>query len=399
MLAAAIIVIVGGVWLAAARGWFGHQHAKEKSAESGHGHMPGMPGMKMSDEMKSDVPGYSKVKVPAAVQQRIGVTTGRVQEDELRMSVRTVGIVRPDETKQSKIHLRTEGWVEKLYVNFTGQNVKAGTPLLEIYSPQFATTQQEYLTALGAGNQQLANLAKRRLELWGVSSKELKQMEQTKEAQSKLVLRAPLSGTVLTKNVQQGEYIMPQTELYTVADLSTVWVQAKVYEYELPHVEKDQPATVTIPGAPEQKFTGKVVFVQPTVDEKTRTVQVRVELPNPNGQFKPGMFAHVVIEHVMGKGLQIPTSAVIRTGERDLVFRVESPGTFVPVEVTISPLKFEEDRFHVVKGLKQGDEVVTSGNFLIDSESRLHMSMAGMAGMPGMEMGDKKGNNHSKMKH
>jgi Cu(I)/Ag(I) efflux system membrane fusion protein len=365
--------------------------------------MPGMPGMKMprngDTDRKSDVPGYSKVKIPDAIQQRIGVTTGRVEEDQLRMSVRTVGIVRPDETKQSKIHVRTEGWVEKLYVNFAGQKVKAGTPLLEIYSPQFAATQQEYLTALGAGNQQLAKLAKRRLELWGVSPKELKQMEESKEAQNTLVLRAPLNGTVLSKNVLAGEYITPQTELYSLADLSTVWVQAKVYEYELPHVESGQPATVTIPGLPESKFTGKVVFVQPTVDEKTRTVQVRVELPNPKGDFKPGMFAHVIIEHVMGKGLQVPTSAVMRTGERDIVFRVESPGAFVPVEVTISPLKFEKDRFHVMKGLKQGDEVVTSGNFLIDSESRLHMSMAGMAGMPGMEKGDQKGNNHSKMKH
>jgi Cu(I)/Ag(I) efflux system membrane fusion protein len=175
--------------------------------------------------------------------------------------------------------------------------------------------------------------------------------------------------------------------LYVLADLSTVWVQAKVYEYELPHVELGQPATVTLAALPEQKLTGKVVFVQPTVEETTRTVQVRVELPNDKGLLKPGMFANVEIQHTMGEGLLVPTSAVIRTGERDIVYRMGPQGKFEPIEVKISSFKFG-DRFQILEGLKAGDKVVTSANFLIDSESRLRIG-GGM--MPGMDMGEMKG--------
>lgn len=404
---AVLALVAGGFWYAHARGWLDSVYAWVGLASmhqaSGPGEdemedMPGMPGMKMpkrgGKETKSDVPGYSKVSISAGIQQRIGVKIGKVVEEPLRMSVRTVGIVRPDETKMTRIQLRTEGWVDKLFVNFEGQKVKKGDALLSIYSPQFLTTQQEYLGASEAGNRPLADLARWRLELWGISPKEIKELETTKAAQKNLTLRSPLTGTVLTKKVMEKEYITPTTELYTMADLSTVWVQAKVYEYELPHVELGQPASVTVPGLPEQMFPGKVVFVQPTVDEATRTVQVRVELPNPDGLFKPGMFAHIEIKHAMGKGLQVPTSAVMRTGERDIVFRADADDRFVPVEVKVSPLRFEGNRFHVLEGLKAGDHVVTSANFLIDSESRLRLG-----GMPGMDMGDMKGMDHSKMKH
>ena len=176
-----------------------------------------------------------------------------------------------------------------------------------------------------------------------------------------------------------------------------------MYEYELPHVEKDQPASVSVPALPEKKFSGKVVFLQPTVDPKTRTVQVRVELPNKEGLLRPGMFAHVTIEHSMGTGLLVPASAVIRTGERDVAYLVKSEGRFVPVEVKISPFRYEGahgpgGRFQVLEGLKAGDHVVTSANFLIDSESRLRLG-GGMMNMPGMEKAESKEMDHSKMKH
>ena len=243
-------------------------------------------------------------------------------------------------------------------------------------------------------------------------------MSRTRKPQTYLTLRSPLGGTVLIKYAFPGQYVMPQTDLYTVADLSKVWVQAKVYEYELPHVELGQPATVTLPALPEKKLTGKVVFLQPTMEEKTRTVQVRVELPNKEGLLRPGMFAQVIIEHSMGTGLLVPASAIMRTGERDIAYRVKSEGRFVPVEVKISPWRFETPhtsggRFQVLEGLKAGDRVVTSANFLIDSESRLRLGggMMNMPGMAGMEMGDMKGidqsgakkdgkgTDHSKMKH
>jgi Cu(I)/Ag(I) efflux system membrane fusion protein len=285
-----------------------------------------------------------------------------------------------------------------VFVGYTGQKVKKGDRLLSIYSPQFLTTQQQYLDARQAKEPTMVELARQRLKLWDVPDDEIKKLEKTGKPQTNLTLRSPLTGTVLTKNVFAGQYVTPQSDLYVVADLSTVWVQAKVYEYELPHVEVGQPATVTLPALPERKFTGKVVFLQPTVDEATRTVQVRIELPNKDGLLRPGMFAHVIIEHTMGEGLLVPAAAVLRTGEQDIAYRVKAPGRFVPVAVKISPLHFG-DRFQILEGLKAGDQVVTSANFLIDSESRLRSGGGGMPGMPGMDMGDMKDMDHSKMKH
>jgi len=403
-LAALTALIGGGVWLAHARGWLDPayawvHHLTHRDKGGMDMNMPGMDmgSMPMGQGGKaSQVPDHAEATIPGEVQQRIGVTVGKVEEAPLRMSVRTVGIVQPDETKVAHVHLRTEGWIHKVFVNYTGQKVKKGDPLLSIYSPQFLTTQQEYLNARRAKQAALAELSRRRLELWDVPADEIKELDNTGKAQTHLTLRSPLGGTVLTKNAFAGQYVTAEKELYVLADLSTVWVQAKIYEYELPHVEKGQPATVTLPALPDQKLTGKVVFLQPTVDEKTRTVQVRVELPNQEGLLRPGMFAHVVIEHTMGRGLLVPTSAVIRTGDQDIVYRVKAPGQFVPVEVRISPVQFG-DRFQVLEGLKAGDQVVTSANFLIDSESRL--MVGGMAGMPGMDMGNMKDMDHSKMKH
>ena len=395
---AALISLGTGLWFARARSWLDPAYVwvHGLTHRTKGGMDPNMPGMDMGSMQMgpaakpSDIPNHAEITIPNEVQQRIGVTVGKVEEAPLRMSVRTVGIVQPNETKVAHIHLKTEGWVEEVFADYTGQKVKKGDALLSIYSPQFLTTQQEYLNAREAKQPALAELSRRRLELWDVPAEEIKKLDDTGKVHKYLTLRSPLDGTVLTKNAFAGQYITPQTELYTVADLSTVWVQAKVYEYELLHVEKDQPASVTLPALSDQKRTGKVVFVQPTVDEKTRTVQVRVELSNIEGLLRPGMFAHVVIQHTMGTGLLIPVSAVIRTGERDIAFRVEAEDRFVPVVVQISPVQFE-DRFQITKGLKAGDRVVTSANFLIDSESRLNAGGGGMAGMPGMDMGDMKG--------
>ena len=364
--------------------------------------MPGMqmnmPGMKMSQSAESGkASGHAEVTIPGEVQQRIGVTIGQVEESPLRMSVRTVGIVEPDETRVAHIHLKTEGWVEKVLVSYTGQQVKKGDPLLAIYSPQFLATQQEFLNVLQANRPADAQAARRRLELWDVPTDEIKELETSGKPSTYLTLRSPLTGTVLVKNAFAGQYVTPEKDLYVLADLSAVWVQAKVYEYELPHVELGQPAAITLAALPDRKLTGKVVFLQPTVDPKTRTVQVRVELPNKEGLLRPGMFANVVIEHSMGKGLLVPTSAVIRTGVRDIAYVVKSEGQFVPVEVKISPFRFaaaegSAGRFQVLEGLKAGERVVTSANFLIDSESRLRVG--GMMNMPGMEMGDMKGMTH-----
>lgn len=414
-----VAVLGATLWLAARRGWLSSPYSWARGLISGEetegpagGGTGETPGMAMgASEAATGVSGYAPVVIEPGLQQRIGVTIGTVEREPLRMSVETVGIVQPNETKTARLHVRTEGWVERLFVDFTGQAVQKGAPLLAIYSPEFLQAQEEYLVARdsealrasGAGRQSLAKITLQKLRLWDVPEEELQQLQQTGEPQINLTLRSPITGTVLEKNVLEGDYITAQRELYTVSDLSTVWVQAKVYQYELPHIELGTPATVTVPGFLNQQFSGKVVFVQPVVEEATRTVQVRIELPNPDGLFKPGMFMHVEIEHSMGEGLLVPASAVIRTGERQIAFRVESGNRFVPVEVEIGAMKFDEERYHVLEGLKAGDRVVTSANFLIDSESRLRHSGGGMMpGMPGTGGGDQSGMtgmDHSKTDH
>ncbi|PWB90130.1 efflux RND transporter periplasmic adaptor subunit [Methylocystis sp. MitZ-2018] len=355
-----------------------------------------MPGSSDASKTRAAPPsGFAEVRIAPEVQQRIGVTLGTVRRTPLTMTIRTVGIVRPNETKLAHIHLKTEGWVEKLFISFTGQKVKAGDPMLSIYSPAFFAAQREFLVALqysrsapSPGQQNVVDTTRQRLALWDVPKSTIDALEKTGKPSKSLILRSPISGVILEKKTFEGQYVMPQAELYTVADLSTVWVQAKVFAYELPHVALGMPATVTFSSLVGRSFAGKIVFIDPVVDEMTRTVQVRLEVPNPDGLIKPGMFANVLITHAMGSGLTVPTSAVIRTGERDIAFRAVSADLFLPVQVKISPLRFE-DRFEILEGLKAGDEVVTSANFLIDSESRLRAGGGGMVGMPGMEEGEK----------
>ncbi|GLI95163.1 efflux RND transporter periplasmic adaptor subunit [Methylocystis echinoides] len=356
---------------------------------SGH-QMPGMNMPPAGAAPASGPPlpsGYAEVKIAPEIQQRIGVTVGRVEKTPLVMNIRTVGIVRPNETKIAHIHLKTEGWVEKLFISVTGQKVRAGDPMLSIYSPAFFAAQREFLAALqysrtapSEAQRTVVETTRQRLALWDVPKSTIDELERTGRPGKSLVLRSPITGTVLEKKAFQGQYVMPQAELYTVADLSTVWVQAKIFAYELPHVALGMPAKVTFPSLANRAFDGKVVFIEPVVEEAARTVQVRVELNNPDGVIKPGMFANVLISHEMGVGLTVSSSAIIRTGERDIAFKVAAIDRFVPVEVKISPLAFD-GRFQVLSGLKAGEEIVTSANFLIDSESRLRAGGGSMAGM------------------
>jgi len=377
---------------------YGYGKARPASAAQMPADMPGMD-MSTTSRPASPLPvpsalpsGYASINVSQDVQQRIGVTVGKVQQTPLTMTIRAVGIVRPDETRVAHVHLKTEGWVEKLFISYNGQKVRAGEPMLSIYSPTFFAAQREFLSALRvaksgldseADQQTVVDTARRRLELWDIPKDEISKLEETGNPGNSLLLRSPISGTVLQKSAFAGQYVTLQDDLFVVADLSTVWMQAKIFQYELAHVAVGMPATVSFPASSQRTLIGKVVFIDPVVDEMSRSVQVRIELPNPSGALLPGMFGDVVISHAMGSGLTIPASAVIRTGERDIVFRVESDGRFAPVEVKISPTQFA-DRFELLQGLNAGDEVVTSGNFLIDSESRLEAGAGSMADMPGM---------------
>jgi Cu(I)/Ag(I) efflux system membrane fusion protein len=361
---------------------------------AGHG------GMSLPQEagQPSKVPGYAVVAIPQDRQQLIGVRTGLVERDHLVMSVRAVGIIEPDQTRLARLHTRVSGWVQKVHVNFVGQDVKKGDPLLEIYSPDLVSTQEEYLTALkGAGapgggefQQHLAELARRRLQLWGVSPDEIRELQRTRKVRETLKLRAPISGRVLDRNVLEGSYVEPATELYRIADLSVIWLQAKVYEYELPHIELNQEARITLLAQPGAELKGKVSFIEPVLQETTRTVKVRIPVKNPDGRLKPGMYADLRIEHHMGSGLLVPESAVLRTGERAVAFRALPEGRFEPVEVKLGS-RFGE-RVEVLAGLAEGEKVVTSAGFLIDSESRLKATASMPAGhQHGPPPGEKRG--------
>jgi Cu(I)/Ag(I) efflux system membrane fusion protein len=348
---------------------------------AGHGRAP----MPQGAGEASKLPGYAVVTVAPERQQLIGVRTGKVECDRLLMSIRAVGIIEPDQTRLARLQTRISGWVTKVYVNFVGQQVKKGEPLLELYSPDLLATQEEYLLALEAtetpgragGPQRLVTATRRRLELWGVAKEELDELHKTRKARETLKLRAPISGRVLERNVLEGSYVEPTTELYRIADLSVVWLQAKVYDYELPHIELQQPVHVSLLAQPGKEFCGQVSFVEPVLNEMTRTVKVRVAIDNPENVFRPGMYANLQIDHDMGQGLLVPESAVLRTGERAVAFRALPAGRFEPVEVTLGS-QFGE-RYAVLAGLNEGDTVVTSAAFLIDAESRLKSAV----GMPG----------------
>jgi Cu(I)/Ag(I) efflux system membrane fusion protein len=334
----------------------------------------------------SAMPGYSIVTITPERQQLIGVRTARVKQDKLLMSIRAVGIIEPDQRRLAHIHTRVNGWVNKLYVDFVGQQVQKSAPLLEIYSPELLSSQNAYLIALsgaafrgtGGSNDTVIEASRKRLELLGVAPEEISELERTRKARDTLLLRAPISGRVLERNVVEGTYVEPQTELYRIADLSIVWVQAKLYEYELPHVEVGQPVVITVQALPQKQIPGKVTFVEPVVQEATRTVNVRVEINNTDELLKPGMYADLKIDHDMGAGLLIPESAVLQTGERAIAFRLFPGNRFEPVELKLGG-RFG-DNFEVKAGLKEGDVVVASAAFLIDSESRLKATTSSTAG-------------------
>jgi Cu(I)/Ag(I) efflux system membrane fusion protein len=368
-------------------------HEQEDQAagvgSGGHAGHAGHGGMSMPQQgggEPSKVPGYSIVKITPERQQLISVRTGKVEAGCKLMSIRAVGIIEPDQERLRRIHTRISGWVTKVHVNFVGQNVKKGDPLLELYSPDLLQTQLDYLLAVESWESQgkaepqrrLMEATRLRLELSGVPADEIQQLEKTRKARETLQLRADISGRVLERNVREGSYIEPAMDLYRIADLSVVWLQAKIYEYEIPHVELDQPVHVTVPTRPDLTIDSNVSFIEPVVSEATRTVKVRVALDNAKDQFKPGMYADLLIEHNMGHGLLVPESAVLRTGERTLAFRLLPDYKFEPVEVKLGS-RFG-DNFEVLDGLYEGEEIVTSAGFLIDAESRLKSATSAMGG-------------------
>lgn len=314
--------------------------------------------------------------------QLIGVRTAEAGFRTLDKRIRTVGKVEVDETRLAFVNTKIAGWVKKLFVNFTGDQVVKGQPLISIYSPDLVTAQEEYLLALRSqttvsggiaevqeSQQSLVDSAKRRLLLWDITEGQIADLEKAGKTQTEMTINAPLNGIVLEKMVLDGAYIMPGMNLYKIADLSTVWIIADVYEYEVPLVKVGQQAQVTQPYSLGEVLHATVSFINPVLDPMTRTVKVRIAVRNPGLILKPDMFVNVEIKPASRARLVIPRSAVLDSGTRKIVYVEQEPGVFEMRTVTLGVRG--ETEVEVLKGIRKGERVVTSGNFLIDSESQL----------------------------
>lgn len=325
------------------------------------------------------------VVIDPALVQNMGVRVALTTRRDLARKVRAVGRVAYDERRVDHVHTKIQGWIEQLFVEYEGEMVKRGQPLLEIYSPELVSTQEELLLAVryrdatresdfedvSRGGEDLFEATRRRLELWDIPKRDIERLLESGEVHKTLTLDAPAEGFVTHLMAREGMEVGPNDNLYTIADLSRVWIYADVYEYELPWVREGQVAVVDLSYLPGRTFQGTVTYVYPVLDAKTRTARVRIELDNPDLIFKPDMFANVTIEtEPRPDVLAVPEEAIIRSGRRSLAIVALGEGRFSPREVTLG-IDSGDGWVEVQEGLVAGDRVVTSGQFLIDSESRL----------------------------
>ena len=327
------------------------------------------------------------VEIPADKQQLMGVRTVVVAPRQIGKIIRTVGRVEYDERKLATVSMKFEGWIEKLYADYTGKHVRKGEPLADVYSPELLATQQELLNTVrwvrssgevkdGAVSSMLARdadkimeAARQRLRLWDVSDEQIKAIEDTGKTVRALTIHSPVDGTVIQKYAVLGLRVMPGEKLFDIADLSTVWITADVYEQELPLIMAGETARVSLSSLPGRELSAKIEFINPTLAGDTRTVKVRLTLPNPGGRLRPQMFTNVEIKAGLGRRLAVPDDAVLDTGVRQIVYVDKGEGMFEPREVKLG-LRAEGYR-EVLSGLKAGEKVARSATFLIDSEAQL----------------------------
>jgi len=323
--------------------------------------------------------------------QNMGVRTAGVERRSMERTVRTVGLVTYDESRQYSINSKIEGWIERLHINQVGQAVEQGQPLLEIYSPELVAAQQEFLLALeynerlaqssfpeiagGAGR--LLDAARTRLEYWDITGKQIKELEKSRQVRKTLTLYSPYSGVVIEKKAVEGMRVSSGMELLQISDLSRVWVNADIYEFELPWVKTGLTARVALPST-GQELEGKITYIYPYLQGETRTVKARIEFPNPGLQLKPGMFANVnIAAEPVSDTLAVPGSAVLRSGKRQTVFVALDEGRFEPRVVTTG-VTDNQGFIQILSGVRMGELVVTSAQFLFDSESRLQEAVQKM---------------------
>jgi Cu(I)/Ag(I) efflux system membrane fusion protein/cobalt-zinc-cadmium efflux system membrane fusion protein len=323
----------------------------------------------------------ASVSIDPVVVQNMGVRLERVKREPLFRHVRTIGKVDVAEDAVSVVNPRFSGWVERIHADKTGDSIEAGQPLVEIYSPELVAAQEEYLLAIRTRGpkSELARSARRKLGLLGLDDRDVKALASSRQVQRAVPIRAPRSGYVLHKNVVEGARVPAGQDLYTIGDLSRIWVRAEVYAQDAPWVEVGQPAQMELTYERGGAIEGSVAYVYPTINEVSRTLSVRLEFPNPDLRLKPGMFATVYIRFQrVDDSLVVPTEAILHSGRREIVFVSLGEGRFEPREITTG-LVGDRHTTQVLSGLREGEEVVTSGQFLLDSESQLQEAIAKMS--------------------
>jgi Cu(I)/Ag(I) efflux system membrane fusion protein len=388
-LLAAVLLLVGAASEPACA-QSGHAgHSSTAPAKANDLDMSGLTMESLQKEGKMVEVAPGTVQISPERQQLIGVRIGTVEKRLLQKVIRTNGRVEFDEKRLATISPKIGGWIEELYVDFTGAPVKKGAPLLTLYSPELVSTQEEYLAALrarqelaaspypevAASGNALVESARRRLRLWDISEEQIRELEQTGQVRKSLTLYSPYGGIVLEKMAFQGMRVEPGMALYKLADLSVVWLIADIYEYELPLLRLGQQASINLSYLPGEAFTGKAVFIYPYLDAQTRTARVRFEFANPRGTLKPEMYAGVEITIRLGDKITVPEGAIIDTGIRKVAIVEKGAGYFEPRDVKLGTKA--GDYYEVLDGLKVGERVVTSANFLIDSESKLKEAVGG----------------------
>jgi Cu(I)/Ag(I) efflux system membrane fusion protein len=364
----------------------------------------GMEGMEMGgmDMGGMNMSTDGSVRLTASQIREFGITFGTAEQRLLEDEVRTVGIVNFDETRMAEVAPRFGGFIEHLYVDFTGKPVRSGQPLVEIYSPELVSAQEELLLAaeldrslgesavpgISRGNASLAQAARRRLRLWNISDAQIEQIVRTGRVRRTMTLHAPVSGIVVEKRVLRGQAVQPGQTLYTIADLREVWVEAELREADAGSVQEGSAATVELAAFPGRPLAGAVEYIYPTLQSEARTLKARIAIPNADGRLKPGMYATVRLTSAARRALTVPTAAVVYTGERAVVFVDMGAGKIAPQEVEVG--RTAGDYTEIVAGVEPGQRVVTSAQYILDSESNMAevmKSMIGMGGeMEGMDM-------------
>jgi membrane fusion protein, copper/silver efflux system len=370
--------------------WYDPMHPAYKSDKPGIAPDCGMAlVLKYAEEEHAMPMPSGTITLNPTQQSLVGVRTTVVHRASLTRKIRTTAEIVADESRISRVHLKTSGYIDHVFVNEVGQYVRKGDQLFTLYSPDLVAAEEEYLIAK-RGNQALSASpidevrqgmlsllasAKEKLKLYDVSDAQIAQLDRTGKTEHNLTFYSPVTGFVTDRKVYPQSSITPETDLYTISDYSSVWANIDIFEYEAPYVHVGQRVTLAISYAPGKIYSGKISYIYPTVDPQTRTIKARVTLPNPHFALKPQMFADATLHIDYGRPLQIPQEAMLDSGQSQQVFVVHSGGVFEPRRISVGPTV--DGQVVVLSGLKEGEVVVSSGNFLIDSESRLKTPAGG----------------------